>query len=883
MTKSRGNISLLRTALALAALILVCAWAFCAGASDASDSTSDHLAQQPQRDRDLLPASGLRPAPGPIQSPADRELTPHSPQTMQDSASPRESVGIRWSHYRFGDSPVDADGLFAWTKPEAAADWLPMPALAGEAGQSEAVWLRARLPPDMLRQYSADPYLLFTSAAYSFEVYSGATRLYSSGDLTNAAHRWQANRPVFVSLDAASLDKPLLLRIHSKRSGVLAGKIGLILYGSQADLKLGLIKRDLLTAAIALIYFMIGFVALLMYSVTRDNKAALYFALFALSICGNQLLALNAPELFMSFSDWKRYTADPLRGLTLYWFTLYFIHVLQPPGQRWIRLLGRLLLAGGVLLAGCKLFMPGAVENAGDAIANVERLGFSLLCACCLVVAALSLRKPSDSDAKWFVGGLSVYLTVHIIGQPLRYYLESNIRRFSVAPLEFIQVLNVGLDYSLLFGTCFFAVISFKRYKEVYEATRSYNRQLADWNRSLEAKVRERTVAIQNLLDHADQGFLTIDERLVVQEEHSSECTRLFEREIAGVSFIELLYPDDAEEQTLYADILHSVFHGDDLRREVCLSLLPAEVDVSGKSASLQYKWIAGTKATADQVMIVMTDRSERRRMEQQMAQERQSFRMVVWVVKHGRDFAEMVGEYRRFAREGSKELMASALTPADKWSELYRAVHTFKGNFAQIDFIHTTEKLHEFESRLAEWEEQLAGAAVHSDVSSAFASWFAEIDLLEWMEQDLRLLRDLLGAQYDFVPDTVADFVPDAVTIRLDRLHSLERQVQVLMPGREAKAQQLAAEVKKLRYRPFRELLDLYPEYAARLAERSGKELHPVRIAGGEGLVDPELYTPFTRSLVHLFRNMVDHGLEMPEQRASIGKDRRGTIWCEI
>jgi two-component system chemotaxis sensor kinase CheA len=484
------------------------------------------------------------------------------------------------------------------------------------------------------------------------------------------------------------------------------------------------------------------------------------------------------------------------------------------------------------------------------------------------------LNKQSENDAKWFVSGLSIYMVLNMIGNPLRYYLESNIGRSSIGPLEFIQILNAGLEYSLLFGTCFFAVISFKRYSEVYEATRSYNIQLANWNRSLEAKVQERTGAIQNLLDNAGQGFLTIDEQLAVQDEHSSECKRLFQREIVEANFVELLYPDNAEERSFLEEILHSVFHGDDLRREVCLSLLPAEIDLLGKRISLQYKWITGMGTASDKVMIVMTDRSERRRMEHQLAKEKQALHMVVWVVKHYQDFKEMIGEYRKFAMQGLNELMQSDLMPPDKWAELYRAIHTFKGNFAQIDFIHTMERLHDFESQLVEWKSRIVGAeAKPPDISPSFVSWLAGIDLLGWLDQDLQILRDILGEQYDFRQDIV--------TIELDRLLRLEQQVFAMLPSQEALF--IVSELKKLKYRRFRELLDIYPEYTARLAERTGKRLYPVRIVGGNHLVDPDTYSDFTRSLIHIFNNMVDHGIELPEQRASIGKDKSGTILCEI
>jgi signal transduction histidine kinase/DNA-binding response OmpR family regulator len=389
--------------------------------------------------------------------------------------------------------------------------------------------------------------------------------------------------------------------------------------------------------------------------------------------------------------------------------------------------------------------------------------------------------------------------------------------------------------------------------------------RLTRWNATLERKVEERTHAIQNLLDHAGQGFLTIDCRQIVQPEYSIECSRLFGRDITGCRYAELLYPEGSEAGSFLEEILESVFTADEIQKEVFLSLLPEEVEIRGYSIAAQYKWISEPGSPSGKVMAVLTDISERRNMQDRMEKEQRLLHAVVWVVKHYSDFKEMIEDYRVFASGGWKKMMSRQLAPEEQWSQLERALHTFKGNFAQLDFLVMTERLHELESRVVEWRRR-------GDLK-AFLGWFGSVELNDWLEEDLRSLRDILGEKFDAEEEKV--------TIEVVRLRQIERKVAEIVPGEQGQA--ILSELRKLQYRPISELLGVYPEYTRRLAERMVKEIEPVRIEGDSVPVDPARYMGFVRSLIHVFRNMVDHGIESAEEREASGKPRKGTIGCDI
>lgn len=393
-------------------------------------------------------------------------------------------------------------------------------------------------------------------------------------------------------------------------------------------------------------------------------------------------------------------------------------------------------------------------------------------------------------------------------------------------------------------------------------------------NLLLKAKknLREQKQAYQNLLDHAGQGFLTFDQQLLVQGEYSAECKRLFQREIDGLRIDELLMPDNRSEQRTLIELMTSLFEGDDLHRKVCMSLLPAESDLGGKQLSFEYQWIWDLKTSSPVIMIVITDISEKRQLELRMVEEQERMHMIIHVIKYFDDFKELIRDYRSFAQEGRLEILQSSHTFMDKWSALSLNVHTFKGNFAQYHFKYLTAHLHDLETQMTERKTRMIHRTSDKD-TEALLKWFGDLDLLGWLKKDLEIVGDYLGERFSVNHDYMM--------IDRNRLQQLEQRIRSSFHGHQAKA--LLHEIRILQYRDLKDLLGVYSAYVMKLARQTNKEVYPLTIHGGEMLVDPKKYAHFIRALTHVFRNMVDHGIETPDERAAKGKDIRGRVECRI
>jgi two-component system chemotaxis sensor kinase CheA len=83
---------------------------------------------------------------------------------------------------------------------------------------------------------------------------------------------------------------------------------------------------------------------------------------------------------------------------------------------------------------------------------------------------------------------------------------------------------------------------------------------------------------------------------------------------------------------------------------------------------------------------------------------------------------------------------------------------------------------------------------------------------------------------------------------------------------------------IMKVRMVPIGQVFDRFPRLVRDVAKARGKEVQLV-ISGAETDLDKTIVDEVGEPLMHLLRNNVDHGIEPPDEREKIGKNRVGTI----
>jgi two-component system chemotaxis sensor kinase CheA len=134
------------------------------------------------------------------------------------------------------------------------------------------------------------------------------------------------------------------------------------------------------------------------------------------------------------------------------------------------------------------------------------------------------------------------------------------------------------------------------------------------------------------------------------------------------------------------------------------------------------------------------------------------------------------------------------------------------------------------------------------------------KIDHLMNSVGELVITQSMLGQLAALVPGAQAERLRAGLT-------QLERNVRELQES-----------VMRVRMVPISFVFSRFPRMVRDLSQRLGKQVE-LKMSGGETEIDKTVLEKIGDPLVHLVRNCVDHGVEMPDARLAAGKSAGGTV----
>jgi signal transduction histidine kinase/CheY-specific phosphatase CheX len=371
---------------------------------------------------------------------------------------------------------------------------------------------------------------------------------------------------------------------------------------------------------------------------------------------------------------------------------------------------------------------------------------------------------------------------------------------------------------------------------------------------SMNADIESKHSKLRNILNHMEQGFITFNKELYIDEEYSLECERIFGKGISHNRLSDLLYPEDKGMQKFVNELIIKIFSSSSSQRKLYLSLLPEEVLIKGKNISITYK-IVTNESNEEIFMVIFSDITEKRKLEKRMDEEKNRLKMVVKAMISRNEFLQLVNEYKQFTKE---EFQAIASNEID---DILRNVHNFKGNFSQFDMINIVGKLDELENRL--YENNSCFEVYNLDGS----------EMRSWLDEDIETIEAYVGTEFIREEETFY--------IKKSKLLEIEEKLKLVLPSKECKT--VLPIIKSLGYKSMKDILKNYPTYVQKLSERLGKSINLMQITGDDVLVDTNYYRDLSKVLVHIVRNCVDHGIENEDERLENDKEQLGNITCNI
>lgn len=129
---------------------------------------------------------------------------------------------------------------------------------------------------------------------------------------------------------------------------------------------------------------------------------------------------------------------------------------------------------------------------------------------------------------------------------------------------------------------------------------------------------------------------------------------------------------------------------------------------------------------------------------------------------------------------------------------------------------------------------------------------------------------------------DDMMNLVGELVLVR-NRLQTLranmpEGQLTQAITNLDMVTADLQTSVMKTRMQPIKKVFGRFPRVVRDLSRSINKEIK-LELMGEETDLDKNLVEALADPLVHLVRNAVDHGIELPDDRVKKGKPREGTV----
>tara|TARA_E500000318_G_scaffold8683_1_gene7913 strand:+ start:30512 stop:32761 length:2250 start_codon:yes stop_codon:yes gene_type:complete len=107
---------------------------------------------------------------------------------------------------------------------------------------------------------------------------------------------------------------------------------------------------------------------------------------------------------------------------------------------------------------------------------------------------------------------------------------------------------------------------------------------------------------------------------------------------------------------------------------------------------------------------------------------------------------------------------------------------------------------------------------------------------------------------------------------------HDLIEQMETTASTLDRITGDIQLAVMQTRMQPLEKIFSKYPRLIRDLETKTGKQIS-LEIEGGDTEVEKSIIEALSDPLIHLLRNSVDHGIELPSDREAAGKNPTGTI----
>ena len=437
-----------------------------------------------------------------------------------------------------------------------------------------------------------------------------------------------------------------------------------------------------------------------------------------------------------------------------------------------------------------------------------------------------------------------------------------NVKLFGIP----LMVFNYGYGLEIIFWHAFWVI-----FESVILAHISIrNQRQLDANRMLIEKrieisqelMKEREKALNNFLKVSSQGIFSFGKDLKIDWGYSQECEKLFGMKNLENKSIPILLYRDKKKQKEFREIC-ALFFENNTNSEEVFTLLDKTLLLGEKEISLEYICL-----DLQRIMCVMTNTTEKKKMRAELKAEQELHEHILKIISNNKFFTSFYqGAEKMFCNLDNILSTEAESTSPEDIQTLILCVHDFKANAGFFGFTKTVEKAHALESLLITNKSPIA-------LRTCLRSEEFDIQCIE-LKKNFKDNMDFIA--HNISEEWVQSF--DSLSVSTRGIVRIEEKFREKYP----KDKELIQDLQSLYFVRAAEVFQHFVPMAHDLMKKLGKKIKALSIQGGEIIVPKEAFFSLASVLSHIIRNMIDHGIESPEERLAKNKKEEGEICIAI
>ena len=410
--------------------------------------------------------------------------------------------------------------------------------------------------------------------------------------------------------------------------------------------------------------------------------------------------------------------------------------------------------------------------------------------------------------------------------------------------------------------------------------------ELGELNVKLEEKVTLRTTELEQknlsmskILENIHQGIFMIDENLTIDPQYSSHLTEIIgEKDIGGKDIKTFFLSKtnlNANDLSQIESALMCCLGDPDFTFKLNASHLPRELilqtPTSQKQLEVSWEPII-IDENIDKLMVSIREVTEIRRLKEQAAVNKANNKKLVEIVSCGLgSFSNNIQTMEDYLNK-SREIIISLngrKGSKDQINEIFRNLHTVKGNARSLQLSEVVKYSHETEQMFDKLRKSSGMIGVWDE-----KKYLMELDRLKDVIASYReLYIEKLGGSEDEENESIS------LEDMTDKLIKVLDDVDHKQTGYKEAHNIIYKSLRQLKYKNLSQILRQQLAILNKDAHKLGKA-SPIIDWG-----DTPIWVPKEKAYVlsdifgHILRNSIDHGLEKPKARIAKGKKEAGTL----